>query len=273
MIQGLGTDSRGWALQRLAFGRQFRCITIDNRGVGRTDRPPGAVLARADGPRRDRGARPGARRAGPRRWARRWAASSPRSSGCCTRERTRSLVLACTACRHHEWRRELLAGVGRRGRRGWHGRARRRGACSGWSGRGCAGASASGSTSSPASCCSSRRAVHRAGRARSSTRPTSCRYELVNDPRADARHHRLAGRAHAGRRRRGARRAHPARAARGDLGGAAHGLMAEAPTASTKRCCGSSPTSTRPTTRSTSRPSPPDPCPLGPAAPSPRLPP
>ena len=26
-----------------------------------------------------------------------------------TPERTRSLVLACTACRHHEWRRELLA--------------------------------------------------------------------------------------------------------------------------------------------------------------------
>ena len=25
MIQGLGTDSRGWALQRLAMGRQYRC--------------------------------------------------------------------------------------------------------------------------------------------------------------------------------------------------------------------------------------------------------
>ena len=40
MIQGLGTDSRGWALQRLALGRQFRCITIDNRGVGRTGPAP-----------------------------------------------------------------------------------------------------------------------------------------------------------------------------------------------------------------------------------------
>ena len=40
---------------------------------------------------------------------------------CCTRSAVRSLVLACTACRHHEWRRELLAGVGRRGRAraGW----------------------------------------------------------------------------------------------------------------------------------------------------------
>ena len=34
MIQGLGTDSRGWALQRLAMGRRYRCVAIDNRGVG-----------------------------------------------------------------------------------------------------------------------------------------------------------------------------------------------------------------------------------------------
>ncbi|MEP6625712.1 MAG: alpha/beta hydrolase, partial [Acidimicrobiia bacterium] len=40
MIQGLGTDSRGWALQRLALGRRYRCITIDNRGVGRTGPAP-----------------------------------------------------------------------------------------------------------------------------------------------------------------------------------------------------------------------------------------
>ena len=40
MIQGLGTDSRGWALQRLAFGRKYRCYTLDNRGTGRSDRPP-----------------------------------------------------------------------------------------------------------------------------------------------------------------------------------------------------------------------------------------
>ena len=34
MLQGLGADSRGWALQRMAFGRRFRCIAVDNRGVG-----------------------------------------------------------------------------------------------------------------------------------------------------------------------------------------------------------------------------------------------
>ena len=41
MIQGLGADSRGWALQRMAFGRRHRCYAIDNRGVGQSDRPAG----------------------------------------------------------------------------------------------------------------------------------------------------------------------------------------------------------------------------------------
>ena len=40
MIQGLGTDSRGWALQRFAFGRRHRCFAIDNRGVGGTAKAP-----------------------------------------------------------------------------------------------------------------------------------------------------------------------------------------------------------------------------------------
>ena len=66
MIQGLGTDSRGWALQRLALGRQFRCITIDNRGVGRTGPAPEPYSLERMAARRDRGARPGAHRAGPR---------------------------------------------------------------------------------------------------------------------------------------------------------------------------------------------------------------
>ncbi len=34
MIQGLGMDSRGWALQRGAFGRRHRCVAPDNRGTG-----------------------------------------------------------------------------------------------------------------------------------------------------------------------------------------------------------------------------------------------
>ena len=41
MIQGLGLDHRGWALQRGAFGRRHRCIAPDNRGTGHSDAPPG----------------------------------------------------------------------------------------------------------------------------------------------------------------------------------------------------------------------------------------
>src|SRR6266508_3742272 len=41
LIQGLGTDSRGWALQRMAFGRRYRCFAPDNRGVGRSGKPSG----------------------------------------------------------------------------------------------------------------------------------------------------------------------------------------------------------------------------------------
>src|SRR5262249_56285004 len=40
LIQGLGMDSRGWALQRMAFGRHYRCFAPDNRGVGHTGPVP-----------------------------------------------------------------------------------------------------------------------------------------------------------------------------------------------------------------------------------------
>ena len=36
LIQGLGMDGRGWALQRGAFGRKHRCVAPDNRGTGRS---------------------------------------------------------------------------------------------------------------------------------------------------------------------------------------------------------------------------------------------
>jgi 3-oxoadipate enol-lactonase len=107
MIQGLGTDSRGWALQRLALGRRFRCITIDNRGVGRTgpapepyslERMADDVVAVLDAERIDRAHVMGASMGG----------IIAQIIGVLHPERTRSLVLACTACRHHEWRRELL---------------------------------------------------------------------------------------------------------------------------------------------------------------------
>ena len=107
MIQGLGTDSRGWALQRLAFGRKFRCYTLDNRGTGRSDRPEGRysldrmaldALAVLDAEGIDRAHVMGASMGG----------VIAQIIGVLHPERTRSLVLACTACRHHEWRRELL---------------------------------------------------------------------------------------------------------------------------------------------------------------------
>src|SRR3954464_13155021 len=114
MIQGLGTDSRGWALQRLAMGRQFRCITIDNRGVGRTGPAPEPyslermaldVVAVLDQEQIERAHIMGASMGG----------VIAQILGVLHPDRTRSLVLACTACRHHEWRGELLQeGVGER---------------------------------------------------------------------------------------------------------------------------------------------------------------
>jgi 3-oxoadipate enol-lactonase len=107
MIQGLGADSRGWALQRLAFGRRYRCYTVDNRGVGRSDRPPGPysldvmardALAVLDAEGVDRAHIIGASMGG----------VIAQIIGVLYPQRTRSLILACTACRHHEWRRELL---------------------------------------------------------------------------------------------------------------------------------------------------------------------
>lgn len=107
MIQGLGTDSRGWAFQRLAFGRRFRCYAVDNRGTGGSDKPPGpydlermaldalAVLdAEGVGTAHVVGASMGGIIA--------------QIIGVLHADRVRSLVLACTACRHHPWRRELL---------------------------------------------------------------------------------------------------------------------------------------------------------------------
>jgi 3-oxoadipate enol-lactonase len=108
LIMGLGADSAGWALQRIAFGRHYRCLAVDNRGVGKSAKPPGpysllqmardavAVLdAEGIGSAHVVGASMGGV------IAQIIAVLYP--------ERVRSLVLACTGCRHHEWRRELLA--------------------------------------------------------------------------------------------------------------------------------------------------------------------
>ena len=108
LIQGLGTDSRGWALQRIAFGRRYRCIAFDNRGVGSSTNAPHPfdleqmardAMSVLDAEDVDTAHVLGASMGG------------VISQIVAVRhgERVRGLVLACTAARHHEWRRELLA--------------------------------------------------------------------------------------------------------------------------------------------------------------------
>jgi 3-oxoadipate enol-lactonase len=107
MVQGLGADARGWVAQRRAMAARYRCIVFDNRGVGRSDAPEGsydlevmaadavAVLDAAGvGSAHVMGASMGGV------IAQILAVRHP--------ERVRSLVLACTACRHLPWRRRLL---------------------------------------------------------------------------------------------------------------------------------------------------------------------
>ncbi len=108
LIQGLGMNARAWALQRGAFGRSHRCVAVDNRGTGHSDAPPGPydlfrmaqdAVEVLDAEGIDRAHVVGASMGG----------VITQIVGVTNPERVRSLVLACTACRHHEWRRELLA--------------------------------------------------------------------------------------------------------------------------------------------------------------------
>ncbi|HEX4822480.1 MAG TPA: alpha/beta fold hydrolase [Acidimicrobiales bacterium] len=107
MIQGLGADSRGWFAQRSAVGLRYRGITFDNRGVGRSTKPVGPydleqmaadAVAVLDAAGVESAHVMGASMGGV--IAQIMAVRHP--------ERVRSLVLACTACRHLRWRRELL---------------------------------------------------------------------------------------------------------------------------------------------------------------------
>jgi 3-oxoadipate enol-lactonase len=107
MIQGLGVDMRGWTLQRPRFGRRHRCIAFDNRGVGHSDAPPGPydleqmaadAIAVLDAAGVETAHVMGASMGG----------VIAQILGVTHPERVRSLVLACTACRHEPWRVELL---------------------------------------------------------------------------------------------------------------------------------------------------------------------
>ncbi len=108
MIQGLGADSRGWIRQRRAIGDRYRAIAIDNRGVGRSDVPPGPydlevmaadVVAVLDDLGLDSAHVMGASMGG----------VISQVLGVRHQERVRSLTLACTGCHHLQWRRDLLA--------------------------------------------------------------------------------------------------------------------------------------------------------------------
>ena len=109
LVQGLGADRTGWMMQRLAFSPRHRTVLFDNRGAGSSDKPAGpyaladmaddllAVLDDADiASAHIVGASMGGA------IAQTLAVQHP--------ERVASLTLACTACRNHPWRRELLLG-------------------------------------------------------------------------------------------------------------------------------------------------------------------
>ena len=108
LIQGLGTDKHGWDLQRIALAPRYRTIALDNRGAGRSDKPfttysleqmADDAVAVLDHAGIDSAHVVGASMGGAISQV--LALKHP--------ERVRSLTLACTACRHHPWRRELLA--------------------------------------------------------------------------------------------------------------------------------------------------------------------
>jgi 3-oxoadipate enol-lactonase len=107
MIQGLGADKHGWDMQRYYLALRYRVIALDNRGAGRSDKPFGHytleqmaddAIAVLDHVGVDRAHVVGASMGG----------AISQIVGLKYPERVISLTLACTACRNHPWRRELL---------------------------------------------------------------------------------------------------------------------------------------------------------------------
>ena len=108
MIQGLGADKNAWMLQRLALASKYRTIALDNRGAGRSDKPYGDysleqmaqdAMSVLDHAGVETAHVMGASMGG----------AITEIVGVRHAERVRSLTLACTACMHHAWRKELLA--------------------------------------------------------------------------------------------------------------------------------------------------------------------
>jgi 3-oxoadipate enol-lactonase len=108
MIQGLAADKTAWTLQRLALASKYRTIALDNRGAGRSDKPYGDysleqmaqdAMTVLDHAGVETAHVMGASMGG----------AITEIIGVRHAERVRSLTLACTACNHHQWRKELLA--------------------------------------------------------------------------------------------------------------------------------------------------------------------
>ncbi|HNJ97047.1 MAG TPA: alpha/beta fold hydrolase [Ilumatobacteraceae bacterium] len=108
MIQGLGADKNGWNMQRFPLALHYRVIALDNRGAGRSDKPFGHysleqmaddAISVLDAVGVERAHVVGASMGG----------AISQFIGLKYPERVISLTLACTACRNHPWRRELLA--------------------------------------------------------------------------------------------------------------------------------------------------------------------
>jgi 3-oxoadipate enol-lactonase len=109
MIQGLGADKHGWDMQRIPLSLQYRVIALDNRGAGRSDKPFGHytleqmaddAIAVLDHVGVEKAHVVGASMGG----------AISQIVGLKYPNRVMSLTLACTACRNHPWRRELLQG-------------------------------------------------------------------------------------------------------------------------------------------------------------------
>ena len=107
LIMGLAVDRWGWIRQRSELAARFRCVTIDNRGAGLSDKPHGPydiftmasdVTAVMDAEGISSAHIVGYSLGGV--LAQVIAVRSP--------ERVRSLVLASSACRVQDWRREVF---------------------------------------------------------------------------------------------------------------------------------------------------------------------
>jgi 3-oxoadipate enol-lactonase len=107
MIQGLGASKNAWNLQRIAMATRFRCISFDNRGAGRSDKPTEPftleqmaddAIAVLDAAGIETAHIVGASMGGV--ISQIVAVKYP--------HRVRSLTLVCTACRNHPWRQKLL---------------------------------------------------------------------------------------------------------------------------------------------------------------------